>query len=39
MDKITISTKGVDLVKHEEVCRLKAYTDIVGLWMIGYGRL
>lgn len=33
-----ISQKGVDLIKHYEGCRLKAYKDIVGVWTIGYGH-
>jgi len=33
-----ISAAAVDLVKHFEGCYLKAYTDAVGVWTIGYGH-
>jgi len=33
-----ISQKGVDLIKHYEGCKLKAYRDIVGVLTIGYGH-
>lgn len=32
------SQKGIDLIKHFEGCRLKAYRDIIGVWTIGYGH-
>lgn len=33
-----ISAAAVALVKHFEGCYLKAYTDAVGVWTIGYGH-
>lgn len=33
-----ISQKGVDLIKHYEGCKLKAYKDIVGILTLGYGH-
>lgn len=35
---LTISEKGLDLIKQFEGCRLKAYQDSVGVWTIGYGH-
>lgn len=32
-----ISTKGLNLIKEFEGCRLTAYKDPVGVWTIGYG--
>lgn len=29
---------GIDFIKNEEGCRLKAYQDSVGVWTIGYGQ-
>ena len=31
--------KGLDLIKHFEQFRGKAYQDSVGVWTIGYGRI
>ena len=33
-----ISQKGLDLLKHYEGCKLKAYQDSKGIWTIGYGN-
>lgn len=33
-----ISQEGIDLIKSCEGCRLRAYTDSVGVWTIGYGH-
>lgn len=33
-----ISQDGIDLIKHFEGCRLKAYKDSAGIWTIGYGH-
>ena len=35
---MTISDKGMDLIKKFEGLRLKAYRDAVGVWTIGYGH-
>lgn len=35
---MSVSQKGVDLVKHFEGCYLRAYQDVVGVWTIGYGN-
>ncbi|NCC99985.1 MAG: lysozyme [Bacteroidia bacterium] len=32
------STKGINLIKQYERCRLTAYKDSVGIWTIGYGH-
>lgn len=32
-----ISSKGLNLIKEFEGCRLTAYQDVVGVWTIGYG--
>ncbi len=37
-DTIGISEKGLDLVKHFEGMKLKAYFDIAGVLTIGYGH-
>ena len=34
---MTISDKGIALIKEFEGCKLTAYQDIVGVWTIGYG--
>ena len=33
-----INQAGLDLIKHYEGLRLKAYRDAVGVWTIGYGH-
>lgn len=33
-----ISNKGLELIKRFEGCRLTAYQDSGGVWMIGYGH-
>lgn len=33
-----ISSKGIDLIKHHEGLRTRAYRDAVGVWTIGYGH-
>lgn len=33
-----ISERGIDLIRHHEGCRLKAYQDSAGVWTIGYGH-
>lgn len=35
---MSVSDKGVDLVKYYEGCYLNAYQDVVGVWTIGYGH-
>lgn len=30
--------KGIELIKHFEQCRLRAYRDAVGVWTIGWGH-
>lgn len=35
---MTISDRGVALIKHFEGCRLEAYKDPGGVWTIGYGH-
>lgn len=35
---LTISEKGLALIKQFEGCRLSAYQDSVGVWTIGYGH-
>ena len=35
---MNISDKGLQILKHYEGCRLKAYQDSVGVWTIGYGN-
>lgn len=32
-----INQRGIDLIKSFEGLRLEAYTDVVGIWTIGYG--
>jgi lysozyme len=34
---MTVSQRGIDLIKQFEGLRLKAYQDSVGVWTIGYG--
>ncbi len=34
----TINSSGIDLIKHFESLRLKAYQDSVGIWTIGWGH-
>lgn len=34
---MNISNKGIDLIKHHEGCRLKAYQCPAGIWTVGYG--
>lgn len=34
-----ISNNGLDLIKHFEGLRLKAYKDPIGIWTIGYGHI
>lgn len=34
----TINAAGLDIIKHFEGLRLKAYQDSVGIWTIGYGH-
>lgn len=36
---MTVSQKGIDLIKQFEGLRLKAYQDSVGVWTIGYGTI
>lgn len=36
--QLIINEAGLDLVKHFEGCKLKAYQDAVGVWTIGWGR-
>lgn len=38
MTLMKISTKGIELIKKFEGCRLKAYKDAVGIWTIGWGN-
>lgn len=38
MNKYTISAGGIDFIKSEEGCRLKAYRDQVGVPTIGVGH-
>lgn len=33
-----INQAGLDIIKRNEGCRLKAYQDVVGIWTIGYGH-
>lgn len=33
-----MTQEGIDLIKHFEGCELKAYSDPVGIWTIGYGH-
>ena len=33
-----INQEGLDLIKHFESLRLKAYQDSVGVWTIGWGH-
>ena len=33
-----LSKTGIELLKHFEGCKLKAYQDSVGVWTIGYGH-
>jgi len=33
-----IKERGLELVKHFEGCKLKAYKDPVGIWTIGFGH-
>ena len=35
---MSISPRGLDLIKQHEGCRLEAYQDSVGIWTIGYGH-
>lgn len=35
---LTISEKGLTLIKQFEGCRLSAYQDSIGVWTIGYGH-
>lgn len=32
-----ISTKGIELIKHFEGCKLKSYKCPAGVWTVGYG--
>lgn len=32
-----ISAKGLELIKNSEGCELLSYTDLAGVWTIGYG--
>ena len=34
----SISTAGIDLIKHFEGCRLTSYQDSVGVWTVGFGH-
>lgn len=38
MNNFNISAAGIAFIKNEEGCRLKAYKDQVGVWIIGYGH-
>lgn len=38
MALLRTSQNGVDLIKHFEGCRLKAYKCSAGVWTIGYGH-
>jgi lysozyme len=35
---MTISPRGLDLIRQHESCRLEAYQDSVGIWTIGWGH-
>lgn len=35
---MTTNSKGLNLIKHFEGCKLTAYKDIAGIWTIGYGH-
>ena len=37
-DKLHISDKGLELLKHYEGCKLEAYQDAANKWTIGYGN-
>lgn len=36
---MTISQKGIDLIKQFEGCKLTSYQDQNGIWTIGYGHV
>ncbi|WP_040006178.1 lysozyme [Fibrisoma limi] len=38
MNNLQISPNGIDFIKNEEGCKLKAYRDVVGVWTIGIGH-
>lgn len=35
---MNLSSKGEQLIKHFESCRLEAYQDVEGVWTIGWGN-
>ena len=36
---MNVNSEGLELIKSFEGCRLRSYTDSVGIWTIGYGHI